>query len=410
MSIQLSSSQCSQAVTTAEKRPGFISRILQRRLAGFTHGQIVFKLPDGASVRHIGRFDGPQAEIRVYRLGALTKLVLEGDLGFAAAYIDGSWSTDDLGAVLDFGMANERSMTQSLYGSRILHGLNRLQHSVRKNSLRGSKRNIAAHYDLGNAFYEQWLDPDMHYSSGIYRRANDSLEQAQTAKLDKIVSLLDLQGGEKILEIGCGWGAVAERLIAEENCSVTGLTLSQEQAIYTRERLASKGLNDKATIELRDYRDVDAQYDRIVSIEMIEAVGQQYWPVYFETLRKSLKPGGSALLQVISIAEDYFDIYCKRPDYIQKYIFPGGMLPTKSLLHEYSNNAGLKIIAEKCFGDSYARTLSDWQDRFFKQWDTIEALGFDTRFRRMWEYYLTYCKTGFKHGAIDVGLYKLVKA
>lgn len=407
MSMEFSSSRSIRSEKIESKKPGFVGRILHRRLQGFTHGQISFILPGGELIRYIGMQDGPRAEIRVHRVRALLRLLLEGDLGLAAAYLDGEWGSDDLGAVLDFGMANEKAMNQSLFGSRILHGLNWLQHTFRKNSRRGSKRNIAAHYDLGNAFYAQWLDGEMHYSSGIYQSDSDSLEQAQNNKVDAIISMLNLRGAERVLEIGCGWGAVAERLIVEKNCQLTGLTLSQEQAAYSRQRLKKKGIENYGSIKLRDYRDVNQRYDRIVSIEMIEAVGKQYWPVYFEKLRNSLNPGGSAVLQVITIAEPYFDLYRRRPDFIQKYIFPGGMLPTKAIMHSQANQAGLRVVEENCFGDSYARTLGDWRERFFEKWSTIESLGFDMRFRNMWEYYLTYCETGFKYGAIDVGLYKL---
>ena len=389
---------------------GWIARILQKRLRNFGVGQITMYLPDDSIVHQRGEAEGPHAELVIHRWRALVRLLTGGDLGLAASYLDGDWDSDDLGAVLDFGAANEAALSQSLGGASALHAINWLQHAFRRNSRSGSRRNIAAHYDLGNAFYAKWLDADMHYSSGLQLLPADNLAMAQKNKLDTIEHMLNLSGGERVLEIGCGWGAVAERLVASRQCHVTGLTLSREQAAYARERLAQSGFAANTSIELRDYRDVSDKFDRIVSIEMLEAVGAQYWPVYFEKLATSLKPGGCAVLQVITINEKYFDSYRRRPDYIQKYIFPGGMLPTKTIMHEQALQAGLKISQERFFGSSYAHTLCIWRENFMRNWSGIEPLGFDTRFRRMWDYYLRYCETGFNYGLIDVGLYKLEKA
>jgi cyclopropane-fatty-acyl-phospholipid synthase len=281
---------------------------------------------------------------------------------------------------------------------------NRLQHRLRENTKRGSRRNIAAHYDLGNAFYQQWLDRGMNYSSAIYRDG-DTLEDAQAAKVGRIAELLDLRGNERVLEVGCGWGAVAERLLQERAAQYVGLTLSREQLAFARERLADKG--ERADVRLQDYRDVTGTFDRIASIEMFEAVGERYWPVYFDKIRALLAEGGAAVLQIITIDEKRFDTYRKTPDFIQRYIFPGGVLPTAAIIEREIRRAGLRLVHNEAFGQSYALTLREWRNRFLRSWPKIETLGFDQQFRRMWEYYLAYCEVGFRFGSIDVRLIKL---
>lgn len=392
------------------KRPSFLLRLVQRRFANFSCGKLTINFPNGERLMQTGVTEGPEATMTVRRWRGIFRLFSDGDIGLAATYIDGDWTTDDLRAVLEYGMANEAALASSAGGAKILHGLNLLRHALRRNSRKGSRRNIAAHYDLGNDFYRQWLDEGMQYSSAIFTSPDDSLATAQERKLDHIEAMLDLKGHEKILEIGCGWGAVAERLITRHQCDVTGITLSREQAAFARDRLTSGRAAGKAQIELLDYRDVDQTYDRIVSIEMLEAVGEKYWPVYFEKLAQSLKQGGIAVIQVITIADSYFEEYRRKPDFIQKYIFPGGMLPTKTALHQQAQQANLEIVEQEGFGKSYQRTLEAWREAFHDNWGRIEPLGFDDRFRRMWHYYLCYCETGFNHGTIDVGLYKLVKS
>ncbi len=278
-----------------------------------------------------------------------------------------------------------------------------MTHRGNRNTHDGSRRNIAFHYDLGNAFYERWLDRGMQYSSAI-RVGDDDLEAAQAHKLDRIGTLLDVAGGESVLEIGCGWGAVSERLAAM-HCAVTAVTLSAEQLAYARDRLESAGL--EADLRLEDYRDVTGRFDRIVSIEMIEAVGEEYWPAYFETLRERLVPGGHAVIQAILISEDRFEDYRRNPDFIQTHIFPGGMLLTRTAMREQAEAAGLSLRHEELHGKSYAWTLAEWRSRFHAAWGEIEPMGFDARFRRMWDYYLAYCEGGFRAGMIDVGLYVL---
>jgi len=289
--------------------------------------------------------------------------------------------------------------------------LNRLLHIRRGNTRRGSRRNIPAHYDLGNAFYAAWLDPGMTYSSGFYEATETRLEQAQTAKQNLVMDALSLNGGEHVLEIGCGWGGLAERLARERNCHVVGLTLSPAQLEHARDRTWSPPGDGRASghVELhrRDYRDVEGTFDRVVSIEMLEAVGKEYWPAYFATIRERLRPGGIAALQVITMAEDRYAAYERGADFIQRHIFPGGMLPSDGVMRAQIAAAGLLLDGVRTFGLSYARTLADWQARFQRAWPRLRTLGFDERFKRKWEYYLAYCEAGFLAGALDVGLYRL---
>ncbi|VTU26527.1 SAM-dependent methyltransferase [Variovorax sp. PBL-E5] len=295
----------------------------------------------------------------------------------------------------------------ALEASRPARWLGRLAHIAHANTRKGSRQNIAFHYDLGNDFYGQWLDPDLIYSSALYADGNESLEEAQVAKLDRIMALLEPADDASVLEIGCGWGALALALAGRHRAHVTGLALSTQQLAHARGRVAEQKLQAQVDLRLQDYRDVEGCCDRIISIEMLEAVGERYWPVYFETLRRRLKPGGIAVLQVITIADAQFDHYRRNPDFIQRYIFPGGMLPSPAAMAEQASRAGFTI--EKCdaFGDSYARTPVEWRRRFLRAWPRIEALGFDTSFRRLWEYCLCYCEAGFRAGRVDVGLYRL---
>ena len=353
---------------------------------------------------------GPAARITVKRWRLLQKLLLEGEIGLARAHVDGDWSTPDLAAVLEFGLRNEATVSAATRGLGFAHIMNRLLHLRNVNTPRGSRRNIAAHYDLGNAFYGFWLDRDMTYSSAIFRNESDTLEIAQERKLRRIVELMDLIGGEHVLEIGCGWGGLARRIAGKGAASVTGISLSREQIEYARSSVAGTALGRRIEFELRDYRSIARRYDRIVSIEMIEAVGERYWPVYFDHLRRSLNMDGTAVLQVITIAEELFESYRSRPDFIQQYIFPGGMLPTVEIVKREADRAGFRLDHHQPFGKSYARTLDIWHERFNAAWPEIERLGFDDRFRRMWNYYLRYCAAGFRYGSIDVGLFKLSPA
>jgi cyclopropane-fatty-acyl-phospholipid synthase len=380
--------------------------LLQHLLGGIRCGSLCIELPGGARVSGRGAQPGPDAMLRLHRWRPLWRLLTQGDLGLATSWRDGDWSSPDLAAVLRLGVANESAWDDLLQGSRVSRWLARLSHLANANTRRGSRNNIGFHYDLGNSFYAQWLDETMLYSSGLYERGNESLGQAQSAKMERILSLLDTPQGGTVLEIGCGWGAMATALAQRNGARVTGLTLSVEQLAHARERAERSGVASLLDLRLQDYRDVEGQYDRIVSIEMLEAVGEAYWPAYFDVLRRRLKPGGSAVLQVITIGEPWFERYRRGADFIQRYIFPGGMLPTVDILREQGEAAGFEMQECLRFGPSYALTLAEWRRRFLANWPAIAPLGFDDAFRRLWEYYLGYCEAGFDSGRIDVGLYR----
>lgn len=397
--------------TAASARIG--NRVVQSFLdivSRLSAGAIDLILPDGARYT-LGSSGapGPQVTMRIHRWRALRKFLTQGEFGFVESYLDGDWDCSDLTGIIQLGILNAKS-----WNSRSLQGLahklwNRIAHMMRANSRRGAKRNIAAHYDLGNAFYEQWLDQTMTYSSAYFDKPGQSLPDAQIQKYRRIARLLDLKPEHHILEIGFGWGGFAELALKEYGCRLTGLTLSAEQLRFARERLQKQGLSDRADLRLQDYRDVSGTFDRIASIEMFEAVGEAHWGRYFDMIRERLARGGAAALQIITIAEERFDNYRRNPDFIQRYIFPGGMLPSIESLKAHVDRARLRFDDTLMFGDSYAATLRHWRDRFLGAWQTIEPLGFDERFRRMWEMYLAYCEGGFRTQAIDVGQFKLVR-
>lgn len=387
--------------------PRAVRGMLAHLLGRVQCGSLVLELPGGQRLEARGEHPGAHASLRLHGWRPLMRLMLQGDLGLAESYRDGDWSTPDLTAVLLFGIQNEAHWGRTLEGKGPAAWWARLFHRLRANSRSGSRQNIAFHYDLGNDFYAQWLDATMLYSSALYDTGQETLEQAQALRLQRILDLVNAPPGAQVLEIGCGWGEVAASLAGRHGAQVTGLTLSREQLAHAQERVAGRGLQSRVDLRLQDYRDVTGRYDRIVSIEMIEAVGEAYWPVYFNTLRERLAPGGHAVLQAITIHEDYFDRYRSSADFIQRHIFPGGMLPSVRAMREQAEGAGLALETHLSFGDSYARTLVDWRQRFQAAWPTIAKQGFDERFRRLWEYYLCYCEAGFRSGRIDVGLYTL---
>ncbi len=382
----------------------FGARVI-RRLARLDCGELRVTLPNGAVVSLRGARPGPQAAVTLKRWRALFRVATSGGIGFAEGYIAGEWTSPDVVALVRLAARNALTMERAIEGARLKRLVERLRHFGRANTRSGSRRNIMAHYDLGNAFYALWLDGAMQYSSAIFSANADTLEAAQEAKLARIAELLDLRGGETVLEIGCGWGGLAKRLAASHDSRITGLTLSHEQRAWAVKGAAEAGLSDRVDVRLQDYRDVAGSYDRIVSIEMLEAVGEAWWPTYFNVLRERLKPGGRAVVQVITIADDRLDSYRRSPDFIQKHIFPGGFLPSPTALDREIARAGLAIAHRETFGRSYARTLAEWRARFLANWPRIERLGFDERFRRLWTYYLAYCEGGFLEDAIDVGLY-----
>lgn len=367
-------------------------------------GSLTVRLSSGRVETIQGACPGPHGEIVMSGGQAARALLLGGPVGFAEAYADGLWDSPDLAALMDLAARNQDALGDEVKGWRPLRWLDRLYHLRRANTRGGSRRNIAAHYDLGNAFYDLWLDPGMTYSSGLYETGQDSLEQAQDAKYARAAHLLDVKPGHTVLEIGCGWGGMAEHLTTRHGVAVTGLTLSTEQLAFAKARL--KGVAD---LRLQDYRDCGGTFDRIVSIEMVEAVGEKNWPVYFETLHNRLKPGGKAVIQAITIAEDRFIKYRKGADFIQRHIFPGGMLPSPDSIRREAAKAGLALRHSEFFGESYGKTLAEWRRRFVAAAPQVAALGFDENFRRAWDYYLAYCEGGFRAGTIDVSFWVLEK-
>jgi cyclopropane-fatty-acyl-phospholipid synthase len=391
-------------------------RFLVHLVRQVEYGQLLFRLPSGETIHRTGPRPGPSASLVLHRWRAVRRGLLGGDIGFAEAYMDGDWSTPDLTSLIEVVARNHATLVPALDGSRVARLMHRLLHLLRSNTKRGSRRNIPAHYDLGNAFYAAWLDEGMTYSSGFYEDSETTLEQAQIAKQDLVMDALALTGGEHVLETGCGWAGLAERLAFERGCHVVGLTLSPAQLEHARTRLPgcrvpgplSSG-PPTGTVELRrrDYRDMDGTFDRVVSIEMLEAVGKEYWPTYFATVHDRLRPGGVAVIQVITMAEERYAAYEHGTDFIQRHIFPGGMLPSDSVMRAQIDAAGMVLDGVHNFGASYARTLADWQARFQRAWPRLRTMGFDERFKRKWEYYLSYCEAGFLAGALDVGLYRM---
>jgi cyclopropane-fatty-acyl-phospholipid synthase len=365
-------------------------------------GSLTIGLIDGRHLVARGAEPGPDATLIIKDYAFANRLADGGDIGFAEAYLRKEWDTPDLTKFLEVFAANYPLIEQLLPGRPLVKLWQRLRHFMNRNSKTGSRRNIHAHYDLGNGFYGKWLDRTMTYSSAIFEPGDNDLASAQTRKYAALADQLHLTPNDHVLEIGCGWGGFAEYAAKERGCRVTGLTISQEQFDFAQERIAKAGLTDRVTFKMQDYRDERGQYDKIASIEMFEAVGEAYWPAYFKVLATCLKPGGSAGLQVITIREDSFENYKREIDFIRAYIFPGGMLPTPTIMAGLGQRFGLPLAHDRNFGLDYARTLAEWRGRFHEAWPQIVPLGFDERFRRMWDYYLSYCEAGFRTGNIDV--------
>jgi cyclopropane-fatty-acyl-phospholipid synthase len=369
---------------------------------GIEFGLLTVRGPDGWSQTFRGRGPGPTAELQINRPRALMRTLTGGALGFAEAYIDGDCDSPDLVAFLELAALNQNQWKEQLKGKIWYRAAARGYHILRRNTQRGARRNIIRHYDLGNAFYAKWLDPTMTYSSAAFADTDQDLATAQLNKYRLIAETAALDPHDHVLEIGCGWGGFATYAATEIGCRVTAITISDAQFQYTLERIAREGLDGRVTVELRDYRNLTGVYDKIVSIEMIEAVGEAYWPDFFAVLRRSLRPGGIAALQAITIDDAIFDQYRTETDFIQRHIFPGGMLPSPSVLRERAAGAGLGCNVALRFGADYARTLLEWRTRFERVSPEIADMGFDDRFRRLWLYYLSYCEAGFRTGQIDV--------
>ncbi len=371
-------------------------------------GIVIVTAPSGEQLS-FGDGDGPVTDLRVRDWRFAGRVLTNGDIGLAEGLMAGEWESDDLAALLTLLAANVERFTRLLEGNVVGKAVNWLRHITRANTRAGARRNILAHYDLGNKFYEAWLDRSMTYSSARFDAHVRDLESAQRAKYQSLARHLDLKPDDHVLEIGCGWGGFAEFAAREHGARVTGITISEEQFIYARERMANAGLSDRVEIRRQDYRDVEGQFDKIASIEMFEAVGERYWPTYFGKIADVLKPGGRVGLQIITIRDSLFDKYRRRADFIQRYVFPGGMLASIERLKQETGKAGLAWREVEAFGQSYAETLAEWARRFQARWSDISPLGFDERFRRLWLFYLGYCEAGFRTGRTDVVQLELAK-
>ncbi|UWQ52296.1 cyclopropane-fatty-acyl-phospholipid synthase family protein [Leisingera caerulea] len=384
-----------------ENLPRYFAPVFAR-IKAMEVGQLDIHLPDGRVFSAKGRNPGPVADLHIHNPDCFARLIREGDLGFSDAYLEGWWSTSDLQAFMDLVHMGANTVYDGFPGRGLARAYERFRFWLHRNHRRQAKKNISYHYDLGNDFYGLWLDDTMTYSSALFQSGQDSLEKAQTAKYASMVDQMGVKPGDHVLEIGCGWGGFAEYAAGQRGLRVTGLTISKEQLRFARERLEKAGLSDRVELRLQDYRDCRGQFDGIASIEMFEAVGEKYWPAYFSTIRDRLKPGGQATLQIITVADRRWEVYRKGVDFIQKHIFPGGMLPSPKVLRDQVEKAGLGVVRSIEFGDSYNQTLRRWHDTFNARWDQISSMGFDERFHKMWNFYLTSCAAAFKTGNCDV--------
>jgi cyclopropane-fatty-acyl-phospholipid synthase len=371
-------------------------------LKALRRGVLDLELSDGRVFRIDGPDAGNYARVISTDDAVWARLIREGDMGFSDGYLEGQWTSPDLQAFLDLVFDNFNEISKSYPGAGLLRLYERFRHWMRQNTKDQAKKNISYHYDLGNDFYAKWLDDTMTYSSALFITGQESLEKAQTQKYASICDQMGMQAGDHLLEIGCGWGGFAEYAAGQRGATLKCLTISREQHDYAKKRMFNAGLADKVDIVLQDYRDETGVYDGVASIEMFEAVGEKYWPIYFKTVHDSLKPGGQATLQVITMADYLYGNYRKTIDFIQKYIFPGGMLPSPAVLRAQIDKSGLEFRGSKEFGQSYSITLRRWYETFNDQWEGISGHNFDDRFKNMWNYYLTSCASGFKYGTTDV--------
>jgi len=398
---------------SAEPMPAAARRVLAL-LQRLQHGTLHVQWPDGR-VEQFGAAPTSgkalNATLHLHNWTPLTQALKSGDIGFAESYIAGDWTTNNLADLLQLLVANRRDMDEMIYGHWLGRLFYRVRHLLHRNTRNNSKKNIHAHYDLGNTFYALWLDPTMNYSSAWFGDdRSQPMADAQTAKVRRALRMVDAKAGDRILEIGCGWGALAELGGQEFGAQMRGVTLSHEQLVFANQRMQKLGLAQTSDLRLQDYRDIDdGPYDAICSIEMLEAVGQEYWPIYFDSVARLLKPGGKACIQTIVIDDALFDRYVKSTDFIQQYIFPGGCLPCPREFRAQAVRAGLKVVDELAFGLDYAETLRRWRHQFMADKAQVLQLGFDERFIRIWEFYLAYCEAAFEQHNTDVVQFTLLK-
>ncbi len=395
--------QNSVAASHRWPRPAFTVNALVASLRhGWTEGSLTIVGPDGAPHRIEGVERGLDVRFDIHDSRFVRRVLAGGDVGFADSYIAGEWDSPDLAKLLNAFSANFDRITRLLAGNPLIRAVNAVSHALNRNSKSGSKRNIHAHYDLGDDFYRLWLDPGMNYSSALFEGGEGDLVAGQRAKHAALAKTMDLQSDQSLVEIGCGWGDFARFAAIEHQARVTAVTVSQAQHDYAARMVQKEGLGERVSIKLCDYRDLEGRFDRVASIEMFEAVGEAYWPTYFRKLASLMTPGGRAGLQVITIREDLFEGYRRRPDFIQLNIFPGGMLPSDRRLRQETDRAGLAWTGVRRFGQDYADTLAEWARRYGERIGAVHAQGFDVRFDRLWRYYLGYCEAGFRTGRTDV--------
>ena len=401
----LSTSSLPAAFALPDSAPG-AARTAIKMLLRLKHGTLTLQLPDG-SLRRFGSGNAPLATLHLHNWNPCRAALRSGDIGFAESYIAGDWTTPHLTDLLALLIVNRKEVEDAIYGSWLGRLAYRIKHLLNRNTRANSQKNIHAHYDLGNAFYALWLDGTMNYSSAIFDSPDSTMHEGQQAKVRRALTMAQVRPGDRVLEIGCGWGALAEMAATEFDASLVGVTLSTEQLDWANQRMARLGAAGKADLRLQDYRDIgkttpDQPFDAICSIEMVEAVGREYWPEYFQTVARLLKPGGHACIQSIVIADELFDRYVGSTDFIQQYIFPGGCLPCPREFRAQAVAAGFDVIDEFSFGQDYARTLRIWRAGFLAQEARVLQLGFDKRFIRIWEFYLAYCEAAFAQANTSV--------
>ena len=388
------------------------ARSALRMLQRLRRGTLSVQLPDG-SMQRFGNGEAPRATIRLHNWKVCKAALRSGDIGVAETYLDGDWTSPDLTSLLQVFIGNRHEVEDVIYGSWLGRAFYRLKHLLNRNTRHNSRKNIQAHYDLGNSFYALWLDDTMNYSSALFEgagREQSDMREAQNAKVRRALRMAGVNAGDRVLEIGCGWGALAEMACSDFGASLTGVTLSEEQLSFARARMARLGVQDRCELRLQDYRDIaDGPYDAVCSIEMVEAVGREFWPGYFQTVARMLKPGGRACIQSIVIKDALFERYVDSTDFIQQYIFPGGCLPCPGEFRAQAERCGLRVVDEFAFGQDYAQTLRLWREQFLAQRPAVLQQGFDERFMRIWEFYLAYCEAAFTQGDIDVVQYTLCK-
>ena len=376
--------------------------VLAAIVARTQFGEICITWPDGSVHTYMGGAPGPSCDVKFHSMNAVSRVLRDGKMGFCEAIIDGEVTSTDLPKLVEFAVLHDSYLEVALKANPMRRLGLKLFHLLRRNNKAGSVRNISYHYDLGNDFYGAWLDRTMTYSSAVFKNDDDDLSKAQINKYQCLAELADIKPDDHVLEIGCGWGGFAKYVTSTIGAKVTGITISKEQHAFAQRSIHEAGLADRADVRLVDYRELDGKFDKIVSIEMFEAVGQAYWETYFSAVSSLLKRGGRAAIQSITIDDAAFDAYRRDPDFIQRYIFPGGMLPSLPVLQSPLQSAGLELVEEHGYGLHYARTLAQWRERFNEVWPELATGKFDARFKRMWELYLAYCEGGFRGGIIDV--------